>query len=107
MKTIFPGRDSAGADGVLHASRCRHGILAPNADAVDEERQDVADDPAVLGRAPRGGEHDEAEGHDGSILNQSPATADPVTDDANENLACLQSIPPNPGRPGRKDTHRR
>ena len=52
VKTIILGRDFARADRILHTRRCGHGIFTADADAVDEERPDIADDPAVLRCAP-------------------------------------------------------
>src|SRR5436190_1485139 len=73
MKPVLLGRDLARADSVLHTGCCSHGVLSADADAVEEERPDVADDPAVSRHTPRGCEHDKTNGHDGSILDQTPA----------------------------------
>jgi len=48
MKTIFLTRDLSRSNSILHARRCGHGVLAADTYAVDEERPDVTDDPAVL-----------------------------------------------------------
>ena len=92
VKTVLLGRDPAGTDGILHTGRCSHGVLSADTDAIEKERPDVADDPAILCHTPGCRKHYQTQGHDGSILDQTPATANPVTDNTNENLTYSQSI---------------
>lgn len=49
-----------------------------NTDTVEEQRPRIADHPAVLGNTPGGGQHEQTDEHDGSILNQTPTTANPA-----------------------------
>lgn len=86
VKTVVPGRNLAGADSVLHTRGGSHWVLASNTDTVEEQRPDVANDPAVLSNTPGGGKHDETEEHDHGILNKTPAASEPVTDDTDEDL---------------------
>ena len=86
MQTILLGGYFSGSNGVLHA-RCRsHGVLAANPDTVEEESPHIADDPAVLRNAPCCSKHDKTNEHDRRILNQTPSTAYPVTNEADQNL---------------------
>jgi hypothetical protein len=86
MQTVFFRGDLTRSDGVLHTRCCSHRILASNTNAVEEERPDVADDPAILRYTPSRSQHDETEQHDGRVLDQTPASANPVTNDTNEYL---------------------
>lgn len=86
VQTVILRRDFTRANGVLHARRCSHRVLAADTDTVDEQRQDVADDPAVPGNTPGAGEHNQTDSHDGGILDKTPATANPVTEESDEDL---------------------
>lgn len=77
VKTIFLGRDLAASNSVLHTRCSRHGIFSADADTVEEERPDVADDPAIFGDTPGGSKHEETNEHDDSILNQTPSSTKP------------------------------
>lgn len=52
METVLFRRDFPGSDGVFHPACRRHWVFAPDADSVEEEGPDVADDPSVLGQTP-------------------------------------------------------
>ncbi len=54
---------------------------------VEEEREGIADDPALDIQAPGSSEHEEANEHDGGVLDQAPSSTNPVTDDTDEELA--------------------
>ncbi|KAI3477577.1 hypothetical protein L1887_60617 [Cichorium endivia] len=71
----------------LHRSRRGHGVLSAYADSIYEDGPCVADDPAVEGGAPHGGEHDGSERHDECILHHSEASSDPVALDADKDLS--------------------
>lgn len=76
VQAVLARRDLARADSVLHGGSGGHGVLATDADAVEEEGPGVADDPAVEGGAPGGNEHDEAEEHDDGVLDETPSATD-------------------------------
>jgi hypothetical protein len=107
METIFTGGQSSGADSILHGGCGSDGILTTDTEAlsrksvsryeqgwkkegfthtVEEERPGVEDDPALEGCTPTSSEHDKTEEHDNSVLDETPTTTDPVTDDTNANL---------------------
>ena len=48
-----------------------------NADAIEEQRPSIANYPSVESEAPGGREHQQTDKHDGRILNETPATAQP------------------------------
>ena len=77
VQTVVFCRNPSGSNGVFHAGGGGHGVLTTDANAVEEERPDVADNPAVLGHAPCGREHDQAEKHDHCVLDQTETTTDP------------------------------
>ena len=62
------------------------GYSPPDTDTVEEERPGVANDPTVLGDTPTAHQHDETDKHDGGVLDKTPATAEPITDDTDEDL---------------------
>lgn len=77
VQAIFLGGDLSRSDGVLHTAGGSHGVLTTNTDTVDEETPSVTDDPAILSHTPGGSQHNKTEKHDDSILDQTPATANP------------------------------
>jgi hypothetical protein len=87
VKSVILSRNLSGTNGVLHTSCCCHGVLAANTDAVEEESPDVADDPTVLGDTPGSSKHEKTDKHDGSILDKTETTAEPVTNDTDKYLA--------------------
>jgi hypothetical protein len=65
-------------------------IMAPKQGAkltIKEERPSVADDPAVEVQTPARSQHQQADEHDQSILDQTPASSNPVTNNADSDLA--------------------
>ena len=86
VKAILLSRNLTRTDSVLHTCGRSHGVLAANTDTVEEERPDVADDPAVLCNTPGGSEHEKTDEHNDCILNETVATAEPVTENSDENL---------------------
>lgn len=86
METILSGRNFARADCILHTGSRRHGVFTADTNAVEEERPGVADDPSVLGNTPGGHQHDQTDEHDGGVLDQTPATTNPVTNDTDQDL---------------------
>ena len=54
---------------------------------VEEERPSIADNPALEVQTPRSREHEQPNKHDGGILDETPATTNPVTNDTNDQLA--------------------
>jgi hypothetical protein len=86
VKSVILGRDFSGTNGILHTSCCRHGILAANTNAVEEEGPDVADDPTVLGDTPGSSKHEKTDEHDDGILDETEATTEPVTKDTDKYL---------------------
>lgn len=87
VQTILLGRELARGDGALERRGGRDGVLATNTERVEEEGPGVANDPALEGETPRGCEHEQTNEHDDGVLNQTPATADPVTNDTDNDLA--------------------
>ena len=88
VKTIFSSRNLAGTNSILHTRSRGHGIFSTNTNAVEEERPGVADDPAVLSDTPSTHQHDQTSEHDRGVLNQTPATTNPVTNEADEDLTA-------------------
>lgn len=78
VKTIFLGGDFARTDGILHTRGRRHGILAADANAIEKKGPYITDDPSVLRNTPGSREHEEADEHNGSILNKTPSTTEPL-----------------------------
>src|SRR5947207_15324553 len=87
MQTVLFGRDLAGTHSVLHAGGSRHWVFASNANAVEEQSPDVANNPAILSDTPRTHQHDETEEHDGGILNEAPPSTHPIAENADQDLA--------------------
>jgi hypothetical protein len=56
-----------------------HGVFTTNTYTVEELGEGIADDPALQCSTPRGGEHDETESHDKSVLDQTELSTDPVS----------------------------
>lgn len=79
VQTILLGRDSASADGVLKGGSGSDGIFTTNTNRVEEERPGIADDPTLQRKTPRSSKHDQTNKHDDGVLNETPATTDPVT----------------------------
>ena len=86
VKTVILGRNLSRADRVLHTGCRSHGVLASNSNTVEEESPDVADDPAVLSNTPGSSKHEKTDEHDHGILDETEATAKPVTNNTDENL---------------------
>lgn len=53
---------------------------------IEEERPSIADNPALEGQPPRSREHKQTDKHDGGILNETPATTNPVTNNTDDQL---------------------
>src|SRR3954470_5340530 len=68
-----------------------HGVFTADSDAVEEQGPCVANNPAVLCDAPACDEYDQTREHDDRIVDQAPASANPVTEDADEH--CPTMIP--------------
>jgi hypothetical protein len=83
MKTVLLRGHLARTYGVFHAGCGSHWILATDANTVEEERPDIANDPTVLRYSPCCCKHDEAEEHNSRILDQAPSATNPITNDAN------------------------
>lgn len=81
VQTILTSRELAVGGGTLERRCSSDGILATDTETVEEERPGVADDPALKGETPAGSEHEKTDEHDGSILDETPASADPITHD--------------------------
>lgn len=79
VQTILLGRDSASRDGVLKGGSGSDGIFTTNTNRVEEERPGIANDPALQRKTPGSGKHDQTDKHDDGVLNETPATTDPVT----------------------------
>ena len=88
METIFASRDPSSAHGVLHGGSGSHGVFTTNTNRVEPERPSVADNPAVLGSTPGGSKHEKTDEHDNSVLNETPATTDGVTDETDHDLTA-------------------
>jgi len=54
---------------------------------IEEEGPGVADDPTLEIETPACRDHEQTDKHDGSILDQAPAAADPVANKTDANLA--------------------
>lgn len=78
VETILLGGHSAGPGGVLHGGGGRHRVLTTNTNTVEEERNSVADDPALEVETPRGSEHEQTAKHDQRILDETPSATKPV-----------------------------
>lgn len=86
VESIVLGGDLAGAYSILHTRSRGHGVLSTDADAVEEEGPSVADDPTFQADTPRCSQHEQADEHDGSILDKTPSTTEVVTKITNEDL---------------------
>lgn len=86
VKTIFLGGELSRGSSVFERRGSSDGVFTTNTQAVEEERPSVANDPTLEGHAPRGSEHEKTDEHDDGVLDETPATADPVTNDTNEDL---------------------
>ena len=86
VQTVVLGRNLPGTNGILHTGGRGHGVFTANTDSVEEERPDVADDPAVLSDTPGGGKHEKTDKHDDGVLDETMATAQPVTENTDEDL---------------------
>lgn len=86
VQAVVTGRDLAGTNRVFHTRSGSHGVFTTDTDTVEEERPDVADHPAVLRDTPGGGQHNQTQEHDQGVLDETPATAEPVTKDTDEDL---------------------
>jgi hypothetical protein len=86
VKTVIFGRDLSRADGILHTSSRSHRVFPSDTNTIEEEGPGVADNPSVLGNTPGGSEHDETNKHDDGVLDETEATAEPVTNDTDKNL---------------------
>jgi len=54
---------------------------------IEKQRPSVADNPAFQGQAPAGSDHEQANEHDGSILDQTPTTTNPIANNTDGHLA--------------------
>lgn len=54
---------------------------------IDKERPGIANNPAVEVETPTRSQHQEADEHDHGVLDEAPASADPVTNNADADLA--------------------
>jgi len=88
VKTVIAGRDLTRTDSVLHGGSGSHGVFTTDTDRVEPERPSVADDPAVLGGTPGSSKHKKTDEHDDSVLNETPATTDGVTDETDHDLTA-------------------
>lgn len=79
VQTILLGGEFASSDGALEGSSSSDGIFTTNTDRVEEERPGIADDPALKSKTPGSGKHEETDKHDDGVLDETPATTDPVT----------------------------
>lgn len=79
VQTILPGGESASSDGALEGRSSSDGVFTTNTNRVEEERPSIADDPALESKTPGSGKHEETNKHDDGILNETPATTNPVT----------------------------
>lgn len=86
VKTVLLGGELSRGSGVFERRGSSDGVFTTDTQAVEEERPSVANDPALEGHAPRGSEHEETDEHDDGVLNETPATADPITNDTNKDL---------------------
>jgi len=68
-------------------SHTGHRILAANAEGIEHQRKRIHDDPALQGFTPHRRKQDCADKHDDNILDQTPATSNPVADNADADLA--------------------
>lgn len=69
-------------------TRCScDGVFAANTNSVEEERPNVADDPSVLSNSPRRRQHEETDKHDGGVLYEAPSPTDPISNEADGDLA--------------------
>lgn len=68
MQTVFLCGYFSRSNGIFHTAGGSHWVFTADTNAVEKERPDVADNPAVLSNTPRGGQHDQSEKHDNSIL---------------------------------------
>lgn len=86
VESVVASRDLAGADSVLHTRGGSHRVFTSNTDAVEEQRPDVADDPAVQGGAPSRSKHEKTDEHDDCILDETPAAPEPISKDTDQDL---------------------
>src|SRR5271156_6613534 len=71
----------------FHCSRRSHGIFSPNTKRVKEQTDSIHDNPSRQSLSPHGRQQYSTNEHDNNILNHSPSTSNPVTDNANSNLS--------------------
>lgn len=87
MQTILLGGELTSSDGALEGRSGSDGIFTADTERVEEQRPGVANNPALERVAPAGSEHEETDEHDDGILNETPATANPITNNLyRENL---------------------
>lgn len=79
VQAILTGGQLAGGDGALERRGGGDGVFTSDTDGVKEEGPGVANDPAVECHAPRGSQHEQTNEHDDGILNETPSTTDPIT----------------------------
>jgi hypothetical protein len=78
VETVLTCRDFARSGGVLHCGGGRHWVFPTNTDAVEHQRESVADDPSVQRDTPGSSEHEKTAKHNQSILDETPSTTDTV-----------------------------
>lgn len=81
----------ASAHSIFHRRGGRHGVFTTNTETVNEEGPGVADHPAFQGGTPGSGEHDQSQDHDESILDETPSSTDPVTDELTEKANAVST----------------
>lgn len=92
MKTVLSGGELASSNGAFERRRGGNGILASNTKTVEEQRPGIADDPALESQTPAGRQHKQTDKHDESILDKTPTTTNPITNNlASPNVSSIFS----------------
>lgn len=79
VETILLGGHLASGDSIFERRGGGNRVLATDTQRVEEQGPGIANDPALESKAPRGSEHEKTNKHDDGILDQAPATTNPVT----------------------------
>lgn len=87
IEPVVSSRNLAGTNGALHSHGSCHGIFSTHPNAVEEQNPGIKDHPSIQAGSPRGGEQDKTQKHDGSILDETKATANPISDETDQDLA--------------------
>ena len=72
----------------LHCSSAGHGILAAHTQTIEKQGNNVHGDPTLLSYTPHCCEKNCSNQHDHDILNQTPSSANPITNNANHDLTA-------------------